>query len=615
MSLFTLPNLQNHPSRNGFDLSAKVAYTAKAGELLPIKCIPVMPGDKIRIKPQWFTRSQPVNSAAYARIREYYDFFFVPTRLLWRYFGNFIMNVKENNISNYYGLPNKNDSAWNNIPTYHPWFSMQDLVTYIQMLRKYENDQPLMNGLTNNFGYSRADLTCKLLSYLGYGSYSDFMSITKDTIPSSAVDGGTTAIFIDNPMLNPFPLLAYHKIYSDYYRFMQWQTDNPALWNVDYLMPAISDDGVSSVDVNDTHLDLTKLIPASGAPVGMSMHNFLDMEYCNFNKDYFTGLLPNSQLGDVAVASPVLGNLLVAGGTLITGSNTGSSSQEVRALKQGIITATNTLPNGSGVNTAGLSVLALRQAEFLQKYREIAQTGNPNYKSQVKKIFGVDVPDVHSNLCSFVGSVSSNLDISQVLNTNLTGDNQADIQGYGISTGDGYIEFDNTDKSKDFGNEHGYLMVISRKVPIVDYQLSGIRQINLSVTAQDYANPMFDRVGLQDVKLINLCASRVAYGAGASSDKPLGYAPRYLNYKTDYDEIKGAFTTSLPNWVAPLIFDGEKGNIAPSNVSSFLKVNPAYLNSIFLAQADANVDSDQFLCNVNLDIKAVRNLDVDGLPY
>ena len=50
------------------------------------------------------------------------------------------------------------------------------------------------------------------------------------------------------------------------------------------------------------------------------------------------------------------------------------------------------------------------------------------------------------------------------------------------------------------------------------------------------------------------------------------------------------------------------------NYSAF-KVNPNSVDPIFAVQADSSVDTDQFLCSAFFDVKAVRNLDVDGLPY
>ena len=44
MGLFNLSSVKNHPRRSGFDLSSKVAFSAKVGELLPVKWTLTMPG-------------------------------------------------------------------------------------------------------------------------------------------------------------------------------------------------------------------------------------------------------------------------------------------------------------------------------------------------------------------------------------------------------------------------------------------------------------------------------------------------------------------------------------------------------------------------------------------
>ena len=71
-----MKDVKNHVHRDGFDLSRKNAFTAKLGELLPVMCEDVAPGDKFRITADWFTRTQPVTAPAYTRFSEYYDFCF-----------------------------------------------------------------------------------------------------------------------------------------------------------------------------------------------------------------------------------------------------------------------------------------------------------------------------------------------------------------------------------------------------------------------------------------------------------------------------------------------------------------------------------------------------------
>ena len=43
-----------------------------------------MPGDKYKFDVEYFTRTQPVETSAYTRLREYFDFYAVPLRLLWK---------------------------------------------------------------------------------------------------------------------------------------------------------------------------------------------------------------------------------------------------------------------------------------------------------------------------------------------------------------------------------------------------------------------------------------------------------------------------------------------------------------------------------------------------
>lgn len=98
MSLFNMSAVKNHPRRSGFDLSNRVCFTSKAGELLPVFWDIVYPGDSFKIKTQLFTRTQPLNTAAYTRIREYLDFYFVPLRLINKNLPTALMQMQDNPV-------------------------------------------------------------------------------------------------------------------------------------------------------------------------------------------------------------------------------------------------------------------------------------------------------------------------------------------------------------------------------------------------------------------------------------------------------------------------------------------------------------------------------------
>ena len=88
----------------------------------------------------------------------------------------------------------------------------------------------------------------------------------------------------------------------------------------------------------------------------------------------------------------------------------------------------NIIPSGSTLQVdlsnlqSQFTVLALRQAEALQRWKEISQSGDSDYREQIRKHFGVNLAQALSNMCTYIGGISRNLDISEVVNNNLAAD-------------------------------------------------------------------------------------------------------------------------------------------------------------------------------------------------
>ena len=93
MSTFKLPTPSPTLPRNGFDLSTRRVFTAPAGALLPVLTQEVNPGEHFSISVQDLVRTQPLNTAAFARCKEYYHFFFVPYKSLWSSSDRFFTGV------------------------------------------------------------------------------------------------------------------------------------------------------------------------------------------------------------------------------------------------------------------------------------------------------------------------------------------------------------------------------------------------------------------------------------------------------------------------------------------------------------------------------------------
>lgn len=459
----SLKSLRNKTSRNGFDLSTKRNFTAKAGELLPIWCKEVLPGDSFKINLKSFTRTQPINTAAFARMREYYDFFFVPYDLLWNK-ANTALTQMYDNPQHAVSLDSTKPFALNGDMPYTDCKSIADYVS------KMSADVEQYYG-RNYFGYGRVDGTVKLLEYLGYGNFSSFVKSSWSESPLMA-----------NLELNLFGLLGYQKIYADYYRDSQWEKISPSTFNVDYL----AGDNMK-VDFSDATLSSFR-----------ENYNFFDLRYCNWQKDLFHGVVPRQQYGDTAVVQ------------------TSETSEG---------------------NPTDFSILALRQAEFLQKWKEITQSGSKDYKDQIEKHWGVSAADGFSELSTYLGGIASSLDINEVVNSNITESFAADIAGKGTGTSNGYIDFQ-------AGARYGMLFCIYHCLPLLDYTSDFVNNSFMRINAADYAIPEFDRVGMEAVPLFKMFNPAVL-GNSQYASKIIGYAPRYIDYKTDVDISMGAFKTTL----------------------------------------------------------------------
>lgn len=80
----------NKPKRTKFDGGHEVKLSTNFAALTPILCEPVVPGDVFRCNTELFLRFAPLQAPIMHRINVFTHFFFVPSRLLWDDFKEFI---------------------------------------------------------------------------------------------------------------------------------------------------------------------------------------------------------------------------------------------------------------------------------------------------------------------------------------------------------------------------------------------------------------------------------------------------------------------------------------------------------------------------------------------
>ena len=282
-----------------------------------------------------FTRTMPMNSAAFIQCTQHIEFFFVPYRLLWRDFPQFVTGTKY--PTSLYDSKVSSDS---------PKFDLSKIYNAFKSKLTASNHTPAAGLGTDILGFPKIQNAMRLLDLLGYGCY--YTPESKDFAPAA---------------MNPFRLLAYQKICADFYRVANWEDNRIKSWNIDGLS-----------------LDMTATFNAS--VLQNFVDNYLCLNYRPWKKDLFT--IANTQFQ----GADFLSNNFTSP-VLPYSSSTGYSSflPETSSIggKQGVLSG-KTATSGTSISMANL-----RSAFALDKlYRLMAQASDGDYKSQIKARYGFD---------------------------------------------------------------------------------------------------------------------------------------------------------------------------------------------------------------------------------
>lgn len=645
-NIMGLHGLKNKTSKNSFDLSHRNLFTAKVGELIPCSVFELNPGDTINLDTSYFTRTAPLDSAAYTRLRENVQFFFVPYSQLWKYFDSQVMNMT--------ATPNGADisrvatglTSNSKITTQMPFVQYKALHEELTAqangaIDSLDNYSIVKDNFFNNGEY-RWSCSAKLLQMLGYGNFPEqnfavSKGQSKYVLDTLGIVGDNTPNNAYNINLSIFRLLAYHKVCNDHYTYRQWQPYNAYLCNVDYLTP---DKSIS--------LDISSLLPWKNNLSGKDNLTLLDMRFSNLPLDYFNGVLPTPQFGSESVVNLNLGK--ASGTASISGNTSFDNNRWIRhdgtplgsALNaDNVTTASNdnistlavsstwikhdhSFSGSATINTdlsGNLSIAALRQATALQKYKEIQLANDSDFVSQIEAHFGVR-PSKSDTVSYFLGGSSSMIDINPQVNSNLADWSQSNALK-AAPTGQG------SSKIKFTADTYGIVLGIYRCVPVLDYAHLGVDRTLLKTDASDFVIPELDSIGMQQSILGEIVMPSYHDGSGIPSNyshRPtdsFGYAPRYAEYKVSFDRFNGEFCYSLSNWVTglnldklhDLIYSTSTADLPFKLAPELFNCRPDLVSSIFLNQNTLLTSDDNLFVGLVNMAYVVRRLSRYGLPY
>lgn len=673
--------LKNKVNRNAFDLTHRHMFTAQVGELLPVFSQWVNPNETFKIGYNGKTRTAALNTDAFTRIRENIQYYFVPFQSLWKYFEQQVNNMTKGdsgqNISKFAG----SSTEASKISTSLPYISYVDLASWLKDM--YDHALSALSAYYASLGannesnasavgflsFCRASSSysdvfvcdgyrlcraAKLLMSLGYGNFSAviqydiFAMSTKlvDVLDRWDVDEFVAPYTLDftkfesvsilnSPNLSILPLLAYHKICNDHYRNEKWQPFEPWTCNIDYLSPDANMNAKSFIK-NTTFTTL--------------MTSIIDLENSNLPIDYFTSVLPRAQYGDESAVSigmqkqdAYLSINDASDNTVgaVFGSQSHTHNDNLQKQDKDPVSY-----NGSWVspirsdstgsvlvgfhgklNTADaqMKISALRSATALQKYKEIQNSNDPDFASQVLAHFGIK-PKTDSRTSLFIGGDDKTLSINPQVNTNFLDGGQPDIKAIGVG--------DLSAGCKFTASTYGMIIGIYRAVPQLDYSKVGIDRNLFKTDATDFPIPELDSIGMQTQFRCELSAPLI--GLNESLEPSLtqntaldmsltyGYAPRYAELKSARDYFEGGFIGSYKTWVTG--YDQSflarwRLNLGSASLANYgsiddlFKCRPSMLYPIFVNQWSGTVNDDKLLIGSVNTCVAVRPFSMYGLPY
>ena len=568
LSILKTPSHVAKLGRHGHDMSRRILFTSSVGHLLPVMFDFLSPGDKVRINEQLYTRTAPLTSPAFCRIKEHVEYFFVPMEQINSYFGQAFYGISDLNSSSL--MPGTTSTYNNELPPTSFGCTIDQLVVQLFIAQSssvsginFEVSQDghvVWNSEVSSLSYDMFGIPCifnfvRLLDMLGYGH--NFFN------QSSTAQGQGNGLRYIN--LDAF--FVYQKIYYDYYRNSQFEGNSVFNYNYDRALR----DG----------LDLDESGCAVSIPGGVADYtsSVFTLRYRPLKKDFFTNVLssplyslnphaevnPNSYNNKQSASSNINSYILSAYGvqlqnSSVTDGSLASNSGVSNDALSGVVTEFSGSVSGAATFN---NIQQMRLAFAYDKMMSITQRAGKHYDDQTLAHFGVKVPQGISGECYFLGGHTSDLNIAEVVAT-AAGTNEGNTSSLGELAGRGYGASNRNKDIKFTAPCHGYIMAIYSACPEISYSSFGLNRLHTYCSINDFPHPEFDNIGMQPLWLYQINNS--SYYNGDGNYTPLnaanfyGWQYRWSELKMSYDVTSTGFVDTLQNWAV---------NYLPGQFSSF----------------------------------------------
>lgn len=500
------------PSTSGFDLSSETLFTAMCSDLVPVFIAQTLPNDRWSLGLLSQIKLPPLATDFFGRVDINFEAFFVPYRLCYGGAEEFFTmpKLQHEADTNHTGFRNPVDNVAGRA------FGVGTMA-YADPSNGAIERNPSNNidsqGGNIAIGFRDANRLAVPDSVRPSGFVNDvYNTLPKGTVTAADAGPGTLTDFMGAKIsgtsitqmniYNVLPYVAYHKIYSDYYRNSQYE--NPA-----FVKPS---NGTLSVEFKSLPYERfttaqTINLSTSNCADGWLVTKFRQRKWAD---DYFTTATPTPR--GLANGKDV---------TIKTGTGASVSGSTV--------TPYNT----------GFTVPMLRVANSLQMFLERANISGWKYRDAIRAQWGV-TPNDCCETAIYLGRYKTpvyNNSVAQTVSAT-AGQSSYSTLPWADQLGNTACTPSAGGSANLFSNfhckEHGVIMVLFSLVPHAYYSSGTSRMLNCK-NIYDWADPLLQNVGTQAIYQWELCDidNTMRY------NNIFGYTMPYADWCIRNDEVHG----------------------------------------------------------------------------
>lgn len=567
------------PRRNLFDLSYRTNFTCNMGQLIPVMCDEVVPGDHFKIGVEMVVRAQPMVAPVMHEVSCTVHYFFVPDRLIWDLFEDFISQGQ---------LADTDETP---LP--------------IRLPRIDPSNYPAPGGVQ---------------VYRMFGTLWDYFGL-----PVGPATDGHSFANIHRPL--DFPWRAYNMVFNEFYRDEDLQDKVDLLnhlplkrnWRKDYFTAARPwrQKGVAPalpVNINFGYIDEV-LGPVSSRFIhlrgydsgqGMSINNpargfGANSAFFNYGTARSTGSSQTQPFGPVTAQSQMGVYAAPSDPAIPLTAAPGTPGQGRPVILTDDISH---IYNETGMAKATtFDVADLRLSFQTQKWLERNARGGTRYTEFLRSHFGVSPSDSRLDRPEYIGGAKMPIIFSEVVQSApetsaAPNQPQGNMAGHGLAADGQYVGSYNV-------QEFGIIIGIMSLMPKPAYQ-NGINRQWLRYLPTDFYFPEFCRLSEQAIK-----QSEIFSGFGYYDDDAIfGFTGQYDEMRVKQDivaaEMRVNHPLTLSQWNMARSFTSP-----PSLNADFIGVDPAPFNRNFAVDTS---NAHQFIVNIRNNIRAARPLPLIADP-